>query len=75
MFSVCMCARFQANPKKAHLIVVKRILWYLQHILIIGLWCPKGFISQLIGYSYSYYMSCIIDRKSTIEGAMCLVDH
>ena len=29
MFSVCMCARFQANPKEAHMVVVKRILRYL----------------------------------------------
>ena len=37
MFSVCMCARFQANPKETHLIVVKRILRYLKHTLSIGL--------------------------------------
>jgi hypothetical protein len=26
MFSVCMCARFQANPKESHLSALKRIL-------------------------------------------------
>ena len=26
MFSVCMCARFQANPKKTHLVAVKKSL-------------------------------------------------
>jgi hypothetical protein len=26
MFSMCMCARFQANLEEAHLVVVKRIL-------------------------------------------------
>jgi hypothetical protein len=31
MFSVCMCARFQANPKKVHLSVVRRIHRYLKH--------------------------------------------
>jgi hypothetical protein len=31
MFSVCMYARFQANPKEAHLSAVKRILRYLKH--------------------------------------------
>ena len=31
MFSVCMCAKFQANPKETHLIAVKRILRYLKH--------------------------------------------
>ena len=29
MLSVCMCARFQANPKECHLMAVKRILRYL----------------------------------------------
>jgi hypothetical protein len=28
MLSVCMCARFQANPKECHLMAVKRILRY-----------------------------------------------
>ena len=40
MFSVCMCARFQANPKETHLIAVKRILRYLKHTPSIGLWYP-----------------------------------
>jgi hypothetical protein len=31
MFSVCMCARFQANSKECHLMAVKRILRYLVH--------------------------------------------
>ena len=31
MFSVCMRARFQANPKETHLIAIKRILRYLKH--------------------------------------------
>jgi len=30
MFSVCLCARFQANPKESHFTIVKRILKYLQ---------------------------------------------
>ena len=29
ILSVCMCARFQANPKECHLVAVKRILRYL----------------------------------------------
>ena len=37
-----MCARFQANPKEAHLVAVKRILRYLKHTPSIDLWYPKG---------------------------------
>jgi hypothetical protein len=29
MLSVCMCARFQANPNECHLVAVKRIFRYL----------------------------------------------
>jgi hypothetical protein len=37
MFSVCMCARFQASPKEVHLKAAKRILRYLMHTPNIGL--------------------------------------
>jgi hypothetical protein len=75
MFSVCMCARFQSNPKKAHLRAVKRILRYLKHTLSVGLWYPKGATFDLIGYSDSDYAGCKFDRKSTSGGAICLGDH
>jgi hypothetical protein len=42
MLSVCMCARFQADPKEVHLRAVKRILRYLVHTPKFGLWYPKG---------------------------------
>jgi hypothetical protein len=45
MLSVCMCARFQANPKECHLMAVKRILRYLVHTPNLGLWYPKGPLS------------------------------
>jgi hypothetical protein len=48
MFSVCMCARFQANPKKSHLRDVKRILRYLKHTPSVGLWYLLGTCSQML---------------------------
>ena len=42
MFSVCMCARFQANPKESHLSAAKQILRYLKHTPSIGLWYLSG---------------------------------
>ena len=47
IFSVCMCARFQAAPRECHLTAVKRILRYLKYTPNIGLWYPKG--ARLIG--------------------------
>jgi hypothetical protein len=37
MFSVCMCARFQASPRESHLKATKRILRYLKHTENVGL--------------------------------------
>jgi hypothetical protein len=42
MLSVCMCARFQANPKEVHLRAVKRIIRYLVYTPRFGLWFPQG---------------------------------
>jgi hypothetical protein len=51
MLSGCMCARFQADPKEAHLTAVKRILRYLVYTPKFGLWYPRGSTFDLIGYS------------------------
>ena len=65
MLSVCMCARFQANPKEYHLVAVKRILRYLVHTSNLGLWYPKGSKFDLLGYSDSDYAGCKVDQKNT----------
>ena len=65
MLSVCMCARFQANPKECHLVAVKRILRYLVHTPNLGLWYPKVSKFDQIGYSDSNYTDCKVDQKST----------
>jgi hypothetical protein len=67
MLSVCMCARFQANPKECHLMTVKRIFRYLVHTPDLGLWYPKGSTFDLLGYSDSDNAGCKVDRKSTSE--------
>jgi hypothetical protein len=65
MLSVCMCARFQADPKEVHLTAVKRIMRYLVYTPKFGLWYPKGSTFDLIGYSDADCAGCKIDRKST----------
>jgi hypothetical protein len=66
MLSLCMCARFQANPKKVHVRAVKRIMRYLVYTPKFGLWYPKGSTLDLIGYSDADWAGCKIDRKSTL---------
>jgi hypothetical protein len=55
MLSVCMCARFQSDPKECHLLAVKQILRYLVSTF------------DLIRYLDSDYVGCKVDRKSTSE--------
>ena len=65
MFSTCLCARFQADPKESHLIAVKRIFRYLKGTQYLGIWYPKGTGFDLEGYTDSDFAGCKIDRKST----------
>jgi hypothetical protein len=65
MLSVCMYARFQANPKEVHLRDVKRIMRYLVNTPKFGLWYPKASTFDLIRYPDADYVGCKIDRKST----------
>jgi hypothetical protein len=73
MFSVCMCAQFQASPREVHLKAAKRILRYLKHNPNISLWYPNGAQFELIGYSDLDYVGCKIGRKSTSRCCQFLV--
>jgi hypothetical protein len=65
MFSVCMCARFQASLRESHLKATKRILRYLKHTQDVGLWYPKGAKFELIGYSDSEYAGDKVERSTS----------
>ncbi|GKB39773.1 hypothetical protein Tco_0884715 [Tanacetum coccineum] len=63
--SVCLCARFQDDPKTSHLEAVKRIFRYIKGITHLGLWYPKGTNIETIVYTNSDYEGDYVDRKST----------
>ena len=65
MLSICLCARYQFNPKESHLTVVKRIIKYLKGTTNVGLWYPKGTSLNLAGFLDSDFTRCKLDRKST----------
>ena len=65
MFTVCLCARYQANPKVSHFKAAKRIMKYLKGTSTVGLWYPSHSPIHLIGYSDSDFAGCKLDRKST----------
>ncbi|GKD60698.1 putative ribonuclease H-like domain-containing protein, partial [Tanacetum coccineum] len=68
MFAVCVCARYQVNPKVSHLHAVKRIFKYLKGQPKLGLWYPKDSPFDLIAYTNSDYVGASLDRKSTTGG-------
>ena len=73
MLSVCLCARFQATPKESHHQAGKRILRYLAHTPMLGVWYLKGAQFDLVGYSDSDWASDLVGRKSTL-GTCHLLD-
>ncbi|GJX43852.1 retrovirus-related pol polyprotein from transposon TNT 1-94 [Tanacetum coccineum] len=65
MFSVCLCARFQEDPKTSHLEAVKRIFRYIKGTTHLGLWYPKGSGIETIVYADLDHAGDYVDRKST----------
>ena len=65
MLSVCVCARFQSNPKESHIGYVKRIIRYVKGSIGLGLWYPRVDHLDLVGYCDADYAGSQVDRKST----------
>ncbi|GJY62294.1 retrovirus-related pol polyprotein from transposon TNT 1-94, partial [Tanacetum coccineum] len=61
MFSVCLCARFQKDPKISHLEEVKRIFRYVKDTMHLGLWYPKGSGIETIVYADSDHAGDYVD--------------
>ncbi|GKB65987.1 retrovirus-related pol polyprotein from transposon TNT 1-94 [Tanacetum coccineum] len=53
MFSVCLCVRFQEDPKTSHLKAVKRIFRYIKGTTHLGLWYLKGTGIETLVYADS----------------------
>ncbi|XP_015166446.1 uncharacterized mitochondrial protein AtMg00810-like [Solanum tuberosum] len=66
MFSVGMCARFQACPKESHLKAAKWILRYLKKTEDLVLLYPLEDSFELVGYADAYYAGYQVDRKRTL---------
>ncbi|KAI3724944.1 hypothetical protein L1987_64712 [Smallanthus sonchifolius] len=74
MFAVCLCSRFQSQPKESHMITVKRIFTYLKGKTRLGLWYSKQQSFEFKTYTDSDYGGCNLDRKSTSGGCQFLGD-
>ncbi|CAJ2638249.1 unnamed protein product [Trifolium pratense] len=65
LFSVCLCARFQSDPRESHLTAVKRIFRYLKGTTNLGLLYKKSNDYVLNGFCDADYAGDKIERKST----------
>ncbi|GJW80200.1 hypothetical protein Tco_0144175 [Tanacetum coccineum] len=63
--SVCLCARFQEDPKTSHPEAVKRIFQYVKGTTHLGLWYHKGSGIETVVYVDSDHAGDYVDRKST----------
>jgi len=72
LFSVCLCARFQSNPRESHLIDVKRIFRYLKGTTNLGLLYKKSLDYKLVGFCDADYAGDRIERKSISENCQFL---
>ncbi|GJU48581.1 retrovirus-related pol polyprotein from transposon TNT 1-94 [Tanacetum coccineum] len=67
VFVVCMCARYQSKPTKRHLEAVKRVFWYLQGTINMGLWYPKDTAMALTAYADADHAGC----QDTLRALCC----
>jgi hypothetical protein len=65
IFSVCLYAQYQTNPKEFHLIALKKILRYVKGTLNLGLWYGRQTELNLIGFIDADFADDRLDRKST----------
>jgi hypothetical protein len=72
MLSICMCARFQADRKEAHLRVVKRILRYLVYTPKFGLWCDTLGVSFVLHREIYPNLGCSV-KISISRSPMSLI--
>ena len=74
MFATSLCAIFQANPRESQLISIKMIFRNLKGTPNLGIWFPREYGFELVGYSNADYKGCRIDRKSTTLRCQFLVN-
>nr|GEY40503.1 hypothetical protein [Tanacetum cinerariifolium] len=74
VYTVCMCARYQAKPIEKHLTVVKWVFRYVKGTINMGLWYPKDASIELIAYTDVDYAGCQATRRSTSGSTQFLGD-
>ena len=67
LFSVCLCARFQSDPREPHLTAVKRIFRYLKGTTNLGLLYKKSSDYKLVGFYDADYAGDRLKENQLVE--------
>ncbi|GJS57343.1 retrovirus-related pol polyprotein from transposon TNT 1-94 [Tanacetum coccineum] len=70
--ATCYYAHYQARPTEKHLREVKRIFWFLENTINMGLWYLKDIGFELTAFSDLGHVGCLDLRKSTSGGIQFL---
>ncbi|GKE36025.1 hypothetical protein Tco_1455347, partial [Tanacetum coccineum] len=74
VFTVCMCARYQAKPTENHVHAVKHIFRYLKGTINMGLWYSKDTKIALTAYADTDHAGYQDSKRSTSGSAQFLGD-
>nr|GEY24441.1 uncharacterized mitochondrial protein AtMg00810-like [Tanacetum cinerariifolium] len=72
VFTVCMCARYQAKPTEKHLYTVKQIFIYLRGTINMGLWYSKYSFIALVTFADADHDGCQDTRRSASRSMQLL---
>lgn len=75
LFSVCLCTKFQLDPRESYLIAFKRIFEYLKGTTNLSLFYRKSKDYKLVGYCDADYIGERLERKSTSGSCQFLGDN
>ncbi|GJT02037.1 retrovirus-related pol polyprotein from transposon TNT 1-94 [Tanacetum coccineum] len=75
MFSVCLCARFQEDPKTSHLEAVKRIFRYIKGTCTLGFMLSKKQTALAISTTEAEYVSAGKACQQALWMKQALIDY
>src|SRR3954462_8744476 len=75
LINVCLCSRFQSDPKESHLSAIKIILRYLKGTTNVGLVNRRSEDYNLVGFCDADYAGDRVERKSTSGSCQFLGSH
>ena len=74
-YSVGVCARYQTNPKKSHMIALKRIIKYIKSTANFSVWYSMDTNDVSAGHSNANWVGNTNDRKSTSGGCFYVTNN